>query len=424
MRETTAILVNYTDRSVLYKALSSLKTILPNLNSIIVLYEKSSALYQVIDQNLFPEAEFHSFKSNQMGKTLNDRISKINSKFVLFLHKSDYLSPKISLEAFEIKSSQAVLLQSHRHKNTVIHLPLLARTSLLQKYPFLSEHCLPFKETFFPAWLYTIDDSLKAIKENIVTRAKENTTPDWLQKQKFAEKYQLKKVKRPHPTLSILIANYNMEKYVETAIASSLLQNEQAEEISIIDDGSTDNSYKQIKLWKDKPRLHIFHKQNGGKARALNDLLSYVTSDFILELDADDWLDSDAVFEIKNHLANLPEDVAVLYGNFHRWKQLKDNLLFKHHAMGRQVSGRKDLLSYHFPLGPRIYRTSSLKAIGGFPVISFQHGRLYEDVSVLNRLISSFHFQYRNFTVYNIRDHKESITSRNLEHWNEFFKSL
>ncbi len=425
MKETSAILINYTDQSVLDKALSSLKAVSSHLHSIIVLHEKNTAIQPVIDSYLFPKTEFHSFKTKQMGKTLNEIISQMNSKFVLFLHQSDYLSSNANSDAFEIKPSQAVLVQTYRHKQTTIHMPLLVRTSLLQKHPFLSEHCLPFKEAFFPAWLSAIDDDLKVFKKNLVKHAKKNTTADWLEKQKFAEKYQFEKGrKRQHPSLSIFITNYNMEKYVETAIASCLLQNEQAEQICIMDDGSTDNSCKQINNWRDKQGIHIFHKQNGGKARALNDLLAHVTSDFILELDADDWLDPDTIFIIKNHLENLPEDVAVLYGNLRRWKQLQDHILFKKQAMGRQVSGRRNLLSYHFPLGPRIYRTSSLKTAGGFPIISFQDGRLYEDVSVLNRLITSYRFQYENFTVYNIREHKESITKKNLEHWNEFIKKL
>src|SRR5699024_8743569 len=127
---------------------------------------------------------------------------------------------------------------------------------------------------------------------------------------------------------------------------------------------------------------------------------------------------------IKSHLANLSEDIAVLYGNLRKWKQQTNDILYKNKAMGRMVRSRKDLLSYHFPLGPRIYRMSALKAIGGFPVIDFKNGRLFEDISVLNRLIINHPFQYENFTVYNVREHKESITSQNTGLWNTFLKTL
>lgn len=149
-----------------------------------------------------------------------------------------------------------------------------------------------------------------------------------------------------------------------------------------------------------------------------------MTSDFILELDADDWLDPDAVSNIKKRMANLSENVSVLYGNLRKWKQLAGDILFKGTAKGRHIHGRADLLSYRFPLGPRIYRTSALKRIGGFPVITFKEGKLFEDVSVLNQLIQSDRFQYHDFTVYNVREHKESITRTSRSDWNEFLRLL
>lgn len=424
MKEITAILINYSDQSSLYKALNSLNIISSKLHTIIVLLERDTSLHTMIDQKLFANIEYHTFKANQAGKALNDTISKIKSEYVLFLQETDYLAPQASSDSFAMNSSQAVLGHIYRYKNISLHLPLLVRTSLLQRNPFLLDHQLPFKEARFAIWLSNINDSLKFFKDGLVKQSKQHTTPDLTEKLKFAKKYQLEKIDTQHPTLSIVIANYNMEKYVETTIASCLFQNEQAEQVCIIDDGSTDNSYKQIKSWKNESKVQVFHKLNEGKARALNDLLAHVTSDFILELDADDWLDPDAVSEIKKNLANSPEDVAVLYGNLRKWKQQTNDVLFKSLAMGRMVNGRKDLLSYRFPLGPRIYRTSSLKAIGGFPIVAYNNGRLYEDVSVLNRLIKIYRFQYVNFTVYNVREHKESITRNNLDHWNAFLKTL
>lgn len=238
------------------------------------------------------------------------------------------------------------------------------------------------------------------------------------------QKYQLEKTNMNHLSLSVIISTYNMEKYVETAVVSCLLQNERLDQILIIDDGSTDDSYKRLKRWSDGKRVMVFTKHNGGKARALNELLPHVTSDFILELDADDWLDSDAVSVIKKQLSQLPKDISVLYGNLRKWKQLTEDVLFKRVAKGTLVRGRADLLSYRFPLGPRIYRTSSLKSEGGFPVIPFENGRMYEDVSVLNRLIKNNQFRYRDFTVYNVREHNESITRNNYLKWNEFLKTL
>src|SRR5690625_6328789 len=78
-----------------------------------------------------------------------------------------------------------------------------------------------------------------------------------------------------------------------------------------MDDGSKDNYYKEIKQWQEKKHVKVFTKKNEGNAKALNQLLPHVTADFVLELDAVDWLDPDAVSVIKTKLQHLHNTVAV-----------------------------------------------------------------------------------------------------------------
>ncbi|SDI86561.1 glycosyltransferase family 2 protein [Natribacillus halophilus] len=229
----------------------------------------------------------------------------------------------------------------------------------------------------------------------------------------------------PSPTVSVMTSCYNMASYVGAAVASCVFQHTSPEQILIIDDGSEDDAWQHIKKWQDQPHVEIFHKENEGKARALNDLLPHVSSDFVMEVDADDWLDPDALSTIKRKLNHLPEDVSLLYGNFRKWKQLADgDVLYKSIAKGKPVQTQRDLLSYRFPLGPRVYRTSSLRQAGGFPIVPFENGRLYEDVSVLLTLIKNTRFSYQNFTVYNVREHEASITRKNRNKWPAFKNQL
>ncbi|WP_373894958.1 glycosyltransferase family 2 protein [Virgibacillus natechei] len=424
LKDITAILVHYTDQAALHKAITSLEKITSRLKSIIVFQERKNLLHVSHEYNRFAPIQYITLEGNDVGETMNHTITRINSSYVLFLQEKDYLCPIIHVDSLQLSQQAAVLGTSYHNQNIAIHHPLLIRTSFLKKKPFLSNLQLPFKEALFPAWLSDVDDSSIRFKEGLVRRTRENTSTTSIEKQKVMQKYQLEKTNMNHLSLSVIISTYNMEKYVETAVVSCLLQNERLDQILIIDDGSTDDSYERIKRWSDGKRVMVFTKHNGGKARALNELLPHVTSDFILELDADDWLDSDAVSVIKKQLSQLPKDISVLYGNLRKWKQLTEDVLFKRVAKGTLVRGRADLLSYRFPLGPRIYRTSSLKSEGGFPVIPFENGRMYEDVSVLNRLIKNFRFQYHDFSVYNVREHKESITKNNLSNWNDFIKTL
>jgi len=424
LNDITAILIGYADQVTLHKAFMSLNPLRSRLKSVIVFQQTKGAFQRVTDIDWSDRIRTILVQNQDEGDLLQKTIHSIDTPYVLWLSGNDYLSSKITPHSFQLSGNQSVLGTFKHNQDMTIRQPLLVRTSLLKQHPLLSSSELPFKEALFPAWLSRVENFAKSFKEGLVKDARKNNAKNTIEKQKFIEKYQLKKTNAGHPSLSIILSAYNMEAYVQTAVSSCLLQNEQAEQLLIMDDGSTDHTWQLLRRYGDDSRVQVFSKKNGGKARALNTLLPYVTSDFILELDADDWLDPDAVSVIKNQLSGLSGGMAVLYGNLRKWKQLKDDVLFKGIAKGNAIKGRKALLSYRFPLGPRVYRTSSLKKAGGFPVIDFADGRLYEDVSVLNRLIGHYRFQYRDFTVYNVREHKDSITKQNLDSWYDFLKSL
>lgn len=53
-------------------------------------------------------------------------------------------------------------------------------------------------------------------------------------------------------TISVIITNYNYERYVGGAIDSVIAQTRSADEIIVIDDGSTDRSRERIASYGDK----------------------------------------------------------------------------------------------------------------------------------------------------------------------------
>lgn len=417
MKDITAILIHYSDQAAVHKALTSLKKISARLKTIIVFQGQGVPVNISCDW-------FNQIEQMNPEQALNDVIYRCTTPYVLFLHHTDYLSPTINVSSLQLSPPKTILGTFYRNRNTVIHRPFLVATSFLEKKKLFSNSQLPFKEALFSAWLSNVEDSLQQMKDGLIRQSRKSRSSNIIEKETFIQKYQLPKIKTEHPTISVLISNYNMGKYVETAIVSCLLQNESFEQVLVIDDGSTDNSYNQIQRWHDGKHVKGFTKKNEGKAKALNKLLPHVASDFILELDADDWLDPDAAFVIKERLSSLPNDVSLLYGNLRKWKQLSNDVLFKGIFKGTEVNGINDLLAYRFPLGPRIYRTSMVKKEGGFPVIEFENGRMYEDVSMLSQLIRKSQFRYHDFTVYNVREHNESITKINHSKWEDFLKEL
>lgn len=87
--------------------------------------------------------------------------------------------------------------------------------------------------------------------------------------------------------VSVVMAVYNGQEYLNIAIDSILLQTYENLELVIVDDGSTDHSRSIIESYKD-PRIKYYWQKNRGLAAALNRGISRSTGKYIARMDADD----------------------------------------------------------------------------------------------------------------------------------------
>lgn len=99
---------------------------------------------------------------------------------------------------------------------------------------------------------------------------------------------------KPAPFISIIINNYNYEKFVSRAINSALTQTYSNVEVIVVDDDSTDGSQGIIASYTDHI-IPILHKVNGKQGAAFNSGFARSQGDIILFLDADDYLYPNAV---------------------------------------------------------------------------------------------------------------------------------
>lgn len=101
--------------------------------------------------------------------------------------------------------------------------------------------------------------------------------------------------------LSIIVPIYNVEKYLERCVNSLLCQDieEKDYEILLINDGSTDNSYKVAqKLAKRSPNIKLFSKENGGLSSTRNYGIAHAQGKYIMHVDSDDFLENNVVGKI------------------------------------------------------------------------------------------------------------------------------
>ena len=95
---------------------------------------------------------------------------------------------------------------------------------------------------------------------------------------------------------SLIIPAYNAEKYIYNCVASILNQTYGNIEVIIINDGSDDRTLSILReLEKKDNRVLIIDKKNGGVSAARNDGIDAATGDYIVFVDADDYLAPDFV---------------------------------------------------------------------------------------------------------------------------------
>ena len=99
--------------------------------------------------------------------------------------------------------------------------------------------------------------------------------------------------------VSIIVPIYNVEKYLDECIQSLFSQTYKNLEIILVDDGSSDKSPEMCDNYeKQDPRIRVIHKKNAGLGFARNTGLDKATGNYVVFLDSDDYLDSDAIEEL------------------------------------------------------------------------------------------------------------------------------
>jgi glycosyltransferase involved in cell wall biosynthesis len=86
--------------------------------------------------------------------------------------------------------------------------------------------------------------------------------------------------------VTVLMATFNRSGYIQESLESILGQSRPPAQIIVIDDGSTDDT-KEV-LRRHLPRIEYLHKENGGKASALNLGLPRVKNEYVWVFDDDD----------------------------------------------------------------------------------------------------------------------------------------
>ena len=95
---------------------------------------------------------------------------------------------------------------------------------------------------------------------------------------------------------SIVVPVYNVEQYLDECLKSIISQDYGDYEVLCVNDGSTDRSREILTAWESRmPQMRVIDRKNGGLSAARNTGLKAANGDYVLFLDSDDWLESNAL---------------------------------------------------------------------------------------------------------------------------------
>ena len=103
----------------------------------------------------------------------------------------------------------------------------------------------------------------------------------------------------PLPTVTVLVPAYNEEGYVGRCIDHVLASDYPAEkfEVLVVDDGSTDGTFEEART-RAGPQVTVHSEVNEGKHAALNYGLDHTDGDIVVVVDADSFVQRDALSSV------------------------------------------------------------------------------------------------------------------------------
>jgi cellulose synthase/poly-beta-1,6-N-acetylglucosamine synthase-like glycosyltransferase len=117
-----------------------------------------------------------------------------------------------------------------------------------------------------------------------------------------------------YPLVSVIVPAFNEEVNAIRTVNSLLAQDYPEIEIIFVDDGSKDKTFTNVdEAFKDNPKVQVFTKLNGGKASALNFGIQKAFAEYVVCIDADTQLKTDAITLLMKKFEN--ENVGAVAGN-------------------------------------------------------------------------------------------------------------
>ena len=194
--------------------------------------------------------------------------------------------------------------------------------------------------------------------------------------------------------ISIVIPVYNGEKFIQRAIRSIVDQNFPGKqfEIIVVDDGSTDNTLDIVQPFKDTIRI-VRHEKNMGLAASRNTGIKAARGQYIVNLDADDYLHQDFL-SIEVLFLSLNEDFDAVNCDYYIVDEYEKHI------------ERKNATEYPIACGI-MFRMEQLAKIGLYS----EDFKVREEEDLRQRFLKKFRIHHIPLPLYRYRKHDDNLTN-------------
>lgn len=202
--------------------------------------------------------------------------------------------------------------------------------------------------------------------------------------------------------ISVYMASFNYADFIEEAINSVIHQTLEDWELIVINDGSTDDTAEVLKQYETNQKIRIIHQQNKGLNITNNIALRLARGEYIMRLDADDYLDENALSVLSDSLDRNKEFDLVFPDYYEVDENGKVLDLIRRDKLDNDV----EILDLPAHGACTMFRTNTLKRLGGY-IEDFQCQDGYE---LWLRFIQKYKPKNINIPLFYYRQHSKSLT--------------
>ena len=226
------------------------------------------------------------------------------------------------------------------------------------------------------------------------------------------------------PVVSVLLASYNHEKYVEAAVRSVMEQKGVPFELIVLDDGSKDTSPEILEKLSAELKFRYIHRENKGVIATLNEMLELARGKYFCTFSSDDIMPPDRLKKQSDYMQSHPNAVAC----FGQVKPMSEDGVVEDLVDGVYMQAVPEIHFEEIFLGEKalhgcaeMFVTEKVRQLGGYDTRFF-----FEDYPLYLKVLYEFGPQpvSADIVCCYYREHGDNMHSNHSRMYNEFLRII